>query len=272
MRLGGGSYCWMWAIGVPGQAPPARPLDAFALMDRCAALGLDVVQLGPNLPVDMERLDELAAHARAVELEVEIGIEGLDAEAVRRGAMLCRRLGARLLRAVDVYEGPARTAAELEGMLRAALPLLDGDLVLALENAGTPAAVMAGAMHAIGSPQLGITLDTVNSLAIPEGTAEVVRHLAPFTRCLHVKDFRVRRIWHRMGFEVEGAPAGEGQLNIPWLLGALRAAGCDPNAILELWVPQQATLEQTIALEESWARQSIAYLRRLIPEAPAERN
>jgi len=35
---------------------------------------------------------------------------------------------------------------------------------------------------------------------------------------------------HMMGFEIAGAPAGQGMLDIPWLLGQLRAAGRDPNA------------------------------------------
>jgi sugar phosphate isomerase/epimerase len=106
----------------------------------------------------------------------------------------------------------------------------------------------------------------VNSLAIPEGTVEVVDALARHTLCLHVKDFRVRRIWHMMGFTVEGTPAGQGQLDVPWLLDRLGEAGRNPNAILELWVPQQETLAETIALEETWVKESISYLRRFIAE------
>ena len=49
-------------------------------------------------------------------------------------------------------------------------------------------------------------------------------------------------------------------------LQALNEAGRSPNAILELWVPQQETLEATIAMEQAWAEESIAYLRRYIPE------
>jgi hypothetical protein len=69
-----------------------------------------------------------------------------------------------------------------------------------------------------------------------------------------------------MGFVVEGKPAGQGQLTIPLLLEKLRAAGVDPNAILELWPPKADSLEETIALEHAWAAESIPYLRRLIPD------
>lgn len=267
MKLGAGSYCWMWAIGVPGQPPPPAALNAFDLVERCRRLGLRVVQFGPNLPLEEPRLDELAARAEECGIEIEIGIAGLEGEQIRRGVELCRRLNATLLRTVDLYDGPARGAAELEASFRAAQPLLaDGGVRLAVENARTPARELAAALDAVGSPSLGVTLDTVNSLAIPEGTGEVVDALARHTLCLHVKDFRVRRIWHMMGFTVEGTPAGGGQLDIPWLLGRLRAAGRDPNAILELWVPQQSSLQETIALEDSWVYESIGYLRRFITD------
>jgi sugar phosphate isomerase/epimerase len=267
MKLGAGSYCWMWAIGVPGQPPPASPLDAFALLDRCHQLGLRVVQFGPNLPLPLDRLPHLAERARELGIEVEVGIAGLDPTAIRQGVDLCRHLRASLLRTVDLYEGPTRATADLEASLRAALPLLEASNVrLAVENARTPARDLAASLDAIASPWLGVTLDTVNSLAVPEGTVEVVDALARHTLCLHVKDFRVRRIWHMMGFTVEGTPAGQGQLDIPWLLDRIRAEGRHPNAILELWVPQQDSLEQTIALEQSWVNESIAYLRRFLKD------
>ena len=63
MKLGGGTYCWMWAIGVPWQVLPPAPLNAFDLLDRCRQLSLRAVQFGPNLALDEERLDELAARA-----------------------------------------------------------------------------------------------------------------------------------------------------------------------------------------------------------------
>jgi sugar phosphate isomerase/epimerase len=83
---------------------------------------------------------------------------------------------------------------------------------------------------------------------------------------LHVKEFVVRRASHNMGFTVEGAPAGQGMLDVPWLLGRLRELGKDPNAILEQWTPPEADLAATIAKEDAWAVESIAYLRRLIPD------
>ncbi|MCK4374664.1 MAG: hypothetical protein KAX19_05015, partial [Candidatus Brocadiae bacterium] len=60
-------------------------------------------------------------------------------------------------------------------------------------------------------------------------------------------------------------PAGQGQLDIPWLLVALRDQGRDPSAILELWTPPEEKLSATIAKEAEWAATSVECLRRLIP-------
>ncbi len=68
-----------------------------------------------------------------------------------------------------------------------------------------------------------------------------------------------------MGFTIEGCPAGEGQLDIPWLLGMLSGLGRCPNAILELWPPPEASLEETINKEKVWAEKSIKFLSTLIP-------
>jgi sugar phosphate isomerase/epimerase len=267
VKLGIGTYCYTWAHGVEGGIRPERPMTAFDLLDRCVELGVRVVQFGPNLPLDGVDLEALAVKARAADIEIEAGVIGLDVKSIRRGAELCRRMGARLLRTIDSYDAPPRSVAELERFLRDALTVVEpAGIRLAVENSRTPARRMADALDAIGSPLLGITLDTVNSLAVPEGTEEVVTALARHTLCVHVKDFRVSRIWHRMGFVVEGTPAGAGQLDIAWLLDCVRKNGRDPNVILELWVPQQPTLEETVALEDAWVRSSVAFLRGLIPD------
>ena len=76
----------------------------------------------------------------------------------------------------------------------------------------------------------------------------------------------MRRAGHNLGFVVEGRPAGQGQLDVPWLLTRLRNFGRDCNAILELWTPPADDIEATIALEERWAQASVDYLRTLIDD------
>ena len=94
----------------------------------------------------------------------------------------------------------------------------------------------------------------------------VVDALAPWAVNLHVKDFNIRRADHMMGFTIEGTPAGQGRLDLPWLLEKLLPFERDFNAILELWTPPEDDLPATIAKEDRWVQESINYLRKIIPQ------
>jgi sugar phosphate isomerase/epimerase len=140
-------------------------------------------------------------------------------------------------------------------------------VVLAIENHDLiRAADLAGIVEAAGSPNVGICLDTVNSFGCTEGPDHVIGKLIRHVVSVHVKDFTIRRAPHMMGFEIVGMPAGQGMLDVPGLLSALRAAKRDPNAILELWPSPECDIETTVVKEREWARQSVRYLRTLIPD------
>lgn len=270
MRLGIGTYAYMWSIGFPG-AQPERPLTALDLMTKARELGVRVVQFGPNLPLDSlpdSELEEVVQRAREWDIELEVGTRGIETEHLRRQIALTKHVGAALLRTIpEIADGRGATVPEMVNYLAIINPELAAARVkLAMENGRIPAEQLSRVLDSLQSPWLGITLDTVNSLAIPEGTEQVVKTLARHTMCLHIKDFVVQRVWHMMGFTVEGRPAGKGQMNLPWILDTLRAAGVSPNAILELWPPEQKTLEETIAIEQAWVVESVPYLRRYIPD------
>jgi sugar phosphate isomerase/epimerase len=254
----------MWSIGF-GDQKPQRPLTAMGLLGKARELGVGVVQIGPNLPLDRlpeSELDQLVRQAREWEIELELGTRGLETDHLRRQVALARRIGSSLLRTIPEVNGQTPEVRGIPRYLREILPLLQSEGVkLGLENGKIPAEDLRGILEKISSPHLGIVLDTVNSLAVPEGWKHVTKTLAPFTICLHLKDFIVQRVWHMMGFIVEGRPAGQGQLDIPWLLETLLAAGARFNVILELWPPQQKTLQETIDLEQAWAIESIRHLR-----------
>jgi L-ribulose-5-phosphate 3-epimerase UlaE len=64
-----------------------------------------------------------------------------------------------------------------------------------------------------------------------------------------------------MGFVVEGAPAGQGMLNIPWLLNEIGSFKRCNSAILELWTPPEEEITETIKKEEKWVLESIHFLK-----------
>jgi sugar phosphate isomerase/epimerase len=132
---------------------------------------------------------------------------------------------------------------------------------LGIENGKIPAREMEAFLKEAGSDKIGIVLDMVNSLAVPEGWREVTEILAPYTMCLHLKEFVIRRVWHMMGFVCEGRPAGQGQLDIPWLLNTCKQSKHDFNVIVELWPPERENLQKTIELEHAWAAESVKFMR-----------
>ncbi len=267
MRLGLGSYGLTWAIGVPGFPVPA-PLDAFGLVRRAVEWNLGVVEIDDNLPLEQWPAHDLGALRTLADrsgVELEVGMRGLLEGAVAHHLEVARALGATLLRVVIDAPGFEPGPDEVIVSLRRLAPALErAGVTLAIENHDRfPSRTLAELVRAAASPRVGICLDTVNSFGALEGPALVVEALGPLTVNLHLKDFSVRRATHKMGFAIEGTPAGEGRLDIPWLLRRLRELGRDCNAILEQWVPPEEDIERTLAKELEWAQRSLAYLRPL---------
>lgn len=272
MKLGINTYTYMWAIGFEAgsrRVQPSQPLTALGLLAKAQALGVNLVQLGPNLPLDQllpQELEHFISQAHQLGIELEHGTRGLETSHLQRQVALAKQMGARLLRSVPEISGQSPSIDEIIPLLQAILPALESaGIRLGLENGRIPAADLRRMLDRLDSPYIGVVLDMVNSLAVPEGWKEVTRQLAPHVMCLHYKDFIIKRHWSMMGFICEGRPAGEGQIDVEWLLHALKAARNDFNVIIELWPPEQDTLEHTILLEQAWAVQSVANLRRVIP-------
>ena len=143
-------------------------------------------------------------------IALEIGARGLTDEHLNRYIDLCCRFRARLLRFVIDAPGYEPTTDEVMTVLRKAIPLLHWHgIVLGLENHDRlKASEFAGIVEQVDSPNVGICLNSVNSMGSGEGLAEVVRTLAPHTVNLHIKDFGIERLPHLVGFQIDGRPTG----------------------------------------------------------------
>jgi 3-oxoisoapionate decarboxylase len=271
MRLGLGSYTLTWAVGVPDHAP-ARPLTALDLLRRVRDLGVRVAQFCDNLPLtslQAAELDRFRAFARENQIDLELGTRGSgDSANLLAHLSLARCLGAPFVRLVLDANEDHPTPEEAVFRLK---PLVEhfaaANVKLAIENHDRfSCRTLARIVEELGPEHVGVCLDTVNSFGALEGPEVVVETLAPYTLNLHVKDFTIARVPSQMGFTVSGSAAGRGRLNVPWLLERIRAAGRDPNAIIELWTPFGPTLEETLAREACWAEESVRYLRQFIPQ------
>ena len=263
MKLGISSYTFGWAVGVKGFAR-AVALNERDLLEIAANEGVSVLQIGDNLPlhtINRPTLTDFAAAAKARGIQLEVGARRLVPERIAQYAEVARILGARFVRFViddaDYHPDPAAVIAILKDSSR----LLDG-LVLGIENHDRfQAKTLRHIIESAGDERIGVCLDTANSIGAGEGIEAVTDILAPLTVNLHIKDFSIERVPYLMGFNVTGRPAGAGMLNIPKLLETLAPHKKCVTAILELWTPPEARIEDTVAKEARWASESLKYLK-----------
>jgi sugar phosphate isomerase/epimerase len=213
-------------------------------------------------------LKALGHHAQELGIELEAGTRGIDPAHLQNYLRVTLALGARLLRVV--IDTPQHQPSPQE-TLEILAPMMEyferSGVTLALENHDrykSPA--LLDIVKRLNSRRIGICLDTANSFGSAEGPDQVLEVLGPFVACVHLKDFQVFRVPTKMGYIIEGRPAGQGQVDIDHWLRRLKDFGVDPNIIVELWPPPEPTIEETIAREDSWAQQSVAALRKFVTE------
>lgn len=268
MKTGISSYTYTWGVGVPG-SEPSQSLSAFDLVDKASDMDVTVVQIADNLPLHTLQpsdLENLAEYASAKGISIEVGARGLTPENLSEYINIANFFQSPILRFVIDGAGFEPDVETVVKVIRQYLPKLEKEnIALALENHDRlHSSTFRQIIETIRHPLVGICLDSVNSLGIAEGLETVVENLAPHTLNLHVKDFTIRRVDHKMGFVVEGVPAGKGFLNLPWIIEKLKPWNRCHSAILELWTPPEATISNTIRKEDAWARESIQYLKQII--------
>ncbi len=268
MRLGLSSYTYTWAVGVPGSIPP-KPLSAIGLVDKAAASGLKLVQIADNLPLEKMKEDELIdlrTYGAGKGVEIEMGGRGLTPDHTMKCLESARILNSPILRMVIDGAGYEPDLKSVIAVIRELITEFKSRKIrLAIENHDRfKAREFEKIVQGTGSEWVGICLDSVNSMGAGEGFEEVSRILLPYTINLHIKDFTIRRVSHKMGIIIEGVPAGKGMLNISELLNKLYFINSCQSAILELWTPPEENIDDTIIKENRWANESIEFLKSII--------
>lgn len=265
MRLGLSSYSFTWAVGVPGQMPE-KPMSAFALVEEAARFGLPCIQIADNLPLHLQKttsLDSLYKYSKEKNIEIEVGTRGLTPNNLNQYIEIASKFKSPLLRVVIDGPGFEPNLEDVIGIVKVFIPKLKKENIkLAIENHDRFTTSEFVEMILKTDPEMvGICLDSVNSMGAGEGLREVVNALAPYTINLHLKDFSIHRVWHKMGFVIEGVPAGQGMLNIDWLIEEVENKGNCKSAILELWTPPEQLLVNTVEKEKIWVEESLHFLK-----------
>ncbi|GAN82111.1 sugar phosphate isomerase/epimerase family protein [Acidocella aminolytica] len=176
------------------------------------------------------------------------------------------RIGAKVMR---ICCGSRRTRpTEWSRHKAALLPLLHEAVahaeahrvVLAIENhIDLLADELVELIETVNSPWLGVCLDTANNLRMLEDPLQATLKLVPYARTTHIKDVRARSgNPHDFSFW-PSVPLGQGLIDLPVILAALKAQNYKGLLALEVDYldPEYENHEQVIS-------DSIAYIHELL--------
>lgn len=294
MLIGLSTYTYPWAFGVPGYSP-SQPMTGLDLLREATRLGVDAVQFGDNYPLHVLSAAEwqkLQREATERNLQIQVGTRGLTPENLKRYIRLAWEARSPFLRMV-IDEGDFQPSVdEVIAIIKEKLPALEkAGVLLAIENHDRfKADDFAKISMAVGSAHVGFCLDTTNSFGAGE-TVDKVLMLAVFNSAtivnLHIKDFRIKRVSHKMGFLIEGCEPGTGMFDLLDSLELLTGRSVRKQdsefladikqklpkkyrqklpltLTLEQWPPLLNSLEETIATEARWAETGINWIRHTI--------
>lgn len=264
MKLGISSYTYTWSLGIKGyEYEPV--LDVYQLIDKTKQHGLNLLQIADNLPLhkfDKSELNRIAEYAKNKHVHIEVGTKYLTEENLKLYIGIAEIFNSKLLRFV-IDDAADSKFAKIDDVIKICKTvnkkLQSNDITLAIENHDRLRAhEFESIILGINSDRVGICLDCANSLGAGEGIFETVNILAPYTVNLHLKDIRISRKKHMMGFDINGVPFGKGDIPLPWVISKMTDK-CK-TAILELWVSPEDKMSKTFQKEEEWVRRSIGYL------------
>lgn len=224
---------------------PHRLLEVDRLMQLAAAVGAAGAHGG------MTQIDfDWAARTRRLKEELDMYVEiqtflpREDPAVFEHAVKVAREAGATSLRVVcllgrryemfDTLAGWKEAVAGFHRQIEAALPIVERHRVpLGLENhKDWRVDEQVSLLRRYSSEYLGVSLDTGNNLSVLDDPEETVEKLAPYTFNVHFKDMACEE--NETGFLLSEVPLGEGMLDLPRMVGAIRAARSGVHFSLEM--------------------------------------
>ncbi len=264
--IGTTSYGFRYLLmGTTGEPP------LVSLVHQTRKAGLDALQVCENArPLDLSAAAwrEVLRAASDVGLALHLGCMTLDIETLsrylERAAMIA---GASALRIVlEDDSGQAASRDRLERFLAAAaVRAAEARLTLVVENHfHLPCRVLADMARSYSAAAVSFCVDSANSLRNWESAAQVFDLLDDRAVFYHLKDYRVQG--SNVGFEVKGAPLGEGSLDLDGCLDRMFSRHTQPLIFLENWVPATGDRSADVAADAEWLARSLTGLRRALAQ------
>lgn len=269
-KIGISSFAYSFACGTRPFQKPEHILTPFDLIDKAVSAGAGAVQFGDNMPLERysdEELEKIRGYAEERGIELEAGMRRSTEERLTNYIRITRKIGGRVLRLITDGGGFEPDFQECCRIFSSLIPLLEeNDVVLGIENHDRfRVEEYARMVETVCHPRVGLTVDSVNSLSIEEPLEEVLRYMAPYCVCLHIKDYVIKRYNGGGGLKITGACTGTGRLDIRRCYEECsRKSHSGFNIILESWMEPCETLEETLQTEDEWVKAGVAYLKELI--------
>lgn len=269
-KIGISSFAYCFACGSRPLNMPKHIMTPQDLIDKAVALGAEVVQFGDNMPLEKysdEELEQIRLYAEEHGIELEAGMRKATTERLADYIRITRSIGGKTLRLISDGVDFAPGLEQFCEIISSAIPQLEeSGVILGIENHDRfSAREYAQMIETINHPQVGLTIDTVNSLSHEEPVTEVLKHMAPYCVCLHMKDYVIKRYNGGGGLKITGACLGTGRLDIRGVYEECRSKSeRDFNVILESWLEPCETTKETLKVEDEWASAGVAYLKTLL--------
>lgn len=269
-KVGISSFTYCFACGSRPFDKPEHIMTPHDLIDKAFAIGADVVQIGDNMPLekyDDEEFEQIRIHAEKCGIELEAGMRKATEDRLSDYIRYTGKIGGHVLRVITDGAGFTPDIQDICRILTSVTPLLEeSGVILGIENHDRfSAREYAHMVETVGHPNVGLTVDTLNSLSHEERIDDVLKYMAPYCVCLHMKDYVIKRYNGGGGLKITGACMGTGRLDIRKCYEECRErAKGNFNVILESWMEPYETLEETLRAEDEWASTGVAYLKGLL--------
>jgi sugar phosphate isomerase/epimerase len=267
--IGTTSYGYRYQLLDEREAPPLP-----VLVRQTRAAGLEALQICENARPLQAGEGEWRDTVRAAGDEgvaLHVGCMTLDPEVLARYLDRASAIdGAAAVRIVlEDESGQAPSRDRLERFLAAAAErAIAAGMMLALENHfHVPCRTLLALAGAYPPDVMAFCIDSANSLRNWESAEQVFDLLGERAAFYHLKDYRVHG--SNVGFEVTGAPLGEGALDLAGCVARMRARHETPLVFLETWVPASGDRRIDLATEADWLARSRAAMERAMDGIPS---
>ncbi|WP_147115455.1 sugar phosphate isomerase/epimerase, partial [Tateyamaria sp. syn59] len=224
MRVGIGTFCFRWSIGIRDQHP-ATPMGPVDFLEAGAEAGADFVQFAENLDLTAQtpaEIETLGARADETGLGIQLGTNRMDDEHLARQVELADFLGAAVIRIAPNRDAISGNEAAFRDRLRYLGDVFGkAGCTIALENHFDLAPVtLARIAREAAHERVTICVDVANSVANGEWPTETVATLAPHAGNLHIKDYDIVPDSYGVGMHIVGTRMGEGRMDLDAALTA----------------------------------------------------